>query len=394
MVCPLALGENLAPAIFDFPVPQLTRVLVWPKSDVNRGGNPLTVLRCLAVSADRRFAAQIDEIYFDVDFTDPLRFWRRLTEQLEHKRARFILREDEWSLRSPPDCFSTWSNTATWLDGLRDYPIHPWARVLAKQSVGCTGFSAKEMMAAEAQVQCHLEQQFASGIRHVVNSLVPDIAALMSERPQLRMSVVERFFSLAKQAVHPEVVRFAMQALRTEALALLDLAVAAPEGPEGATVLAAILQGSSLPLALQSLGISKGAHRRTIRGAMPGPCNGLRGNGLSEVPLSGRNWLVVLALLRHLPFERWPRTRGEWGEFITTVALFHEEPLGRTVMEQLLRWCSACRFLDCGMRIALLMDEVQALTLAAHHLYNWNLCLEDAYRIALCMAPIVESLAG
>ncbi|MBK6593253.1 MAG: hypothetical protein IPG23_11185 [Burkholderiales bacterium] len=384
----------MAPAIFDFPVPQLTRVLVWPKSDVNRGGNPLTVLRCLAVSADRRFAAQIDEIYFDVDFTDPLRFWRRLTEQLEHKRARFILREDEWSLRSPPDCFSTWSNTATWLDGLRDYPIHPWARVLAKQSVGCTGFSAKEMMAAEAQVQCHLEQQFASGIRHVVNSLVPDIAALMSERPQLRMSVVERFFSLAKQAVHPEVVRFAMQALRTEALALLDLAVAAPEGPEGATVLAAILQGSSLPLALQSLGISKGAHRRTIRGAMPGPCNGLRGNGLSEVPLSGRNWLVVLALLRHLPFERWPRTRGEWGEFITTVALFHEEPLGRTVMEQLLRWCSACRFLDCGMRIALLMDEVQALTLAAHHLYNWNLCLEDAYRIALCMAPIVESLAG
>jgi hypothetical protein len=391
MVSPLVLGANLAPAIFDYPAAQLPRVLVWPRNDGNSGHRPLTVLRCLVVSEDGKFAAQLDEIHFDNDFAEPQRFWQRIHAKLEHIRARFFSRADDWSLRAPLDYCATWSNTTAWLDGLRGDPIHPCARAQARARVVGDQFKAQEMMDAEALAQRELEQQFVLGIRHVLSALVPEISALLSERPLLRMGIIERMLMMAEQSAHRDARRFALQALRTEAIGLLDLAVAVPVCNAGAAVLDAIFSGSSLPLALQSLGISKGVHRRTVRRVESGTGRGNGEQGFSEIPLSGGNSLVVLSLIKHLHFERWPRQRSEWGEFITAATLFHEVAIPHPVLVRVLRWCSVCHFADCSMRIALLMDQVQALTIAARHLYNRYLRLGDAYLIALDMASIVEA---
>lgn len=391
MVSPLVLGANLAPAIFDYPIVQLPRVLVWPRNEGRSGYKSLTVLHCLAISEDRKFAAQIDEIHFDNDCAEPQRFWQRVHEKLEHIRVRFFSRADDWSLRSPLGCFTTWTNTTTWLDGMRGDPTHPRARAQARALIVSDRFNAQEMMDAEAQAQRELEQQFVLGICHVLSALVPEISALLVERPLLHMGIIERMLMLAEQSAHRDARRFSFQALRTEAIALLDLAVAVPLCNAGATVLGAIFSGSSLPLALRSLGISKGVHRRTVRRVEASTDRGNGGHGLSEMPLSGGNFLVVLGLAKYLPFERWPRQRSEWGEFITASTLFHEIAVPHPVLLRVLRWCAVCHFADCSMRIALLMDQAQALTVAAHNLYNRNLSLGDAYLIALDMAPIVEA---
>ena len=390
---PLVLGANLAPTIFDYPVAQLPRVLVWPRHDGNSGRRSLTVLRCLAISEDRKFAAHIDEIHFDRDFEEPQRFWQRVCAKLEHVRARFFSRADDWSLRPPMDCFATWSDTTMWLNGKRGDPIHPCARAQARAWVGSGRFNAQEMMNAEAQAQSELEQQFDLSVRHVLSALTPEISGLLVERPLLRMSIIERMLMRAKQDARRDARRFAMQALRTEAIALLDLAVAVPRCSTGVTVFGAIFSGSSLPVALKSLGIPKGVHRRTVRRVDAGSGCGYGGNGFSEIPLSGGSFLVVLGLAKGLPYERWPRQRSEWGEFIATAMLLHDIPIGQPVLARLLRWCAACHFAACGMRIALLMDEVQALMVAARHLYNRNLSLGDAYGIALDMAPISDDCA-
>ena len=370
MVSPLVLGANLAPAIFDYPVAHLPRVLVWPRNDGNSGNKPLTVLRCLTISEDRKFAAQIDEVHCDRDFEEPQRFWQRVHAKLEHIRARFFSRADDWSLRSPLNCFATWSNTTVWLDGLRGDPIHPRARAQAKERIGSDRFNTQEMVDAEAQAQCQLEQQLVLGVRHVLSALVSEISGLLLERPLLPMGIIERMRMLAAQDTHRDAWRFALQALRTESIALLDLAVAVPSCNAGAMILGAIFSGSSLPLALQSLGISKGVHRRAVRRVDAGSDHSHGGNGLSEIPLSGGNFLAVLGLANHLPYERWPRQRAEWVEFIAAAVLFHDISIWQPVLVRLLLWCSACHFADCSMRIALLMDQVQALRVAARHLYK------------------------
>jgi hypothetical protein len=391
MVSPLAIGANLAPAIFDYPVAQLPRVLVWPRNDGKSGHRSLTVFNCLAISADRKFAAQIDEIHLDRDFEEPQRFWQRVCAKLEHIRARFFSRADDWSLRPSMDCFATWGNTAAWLDGLRGDPIHHRAREQAREWKVSDRVEQQEMMDAEAQAHHELEQQFVLGVRHVLSGLIPEIAGLLFERPLLRMCIIERMLMLAKQDTRRDAWRFAMQALRTEAIALLDLAVAVPTRNTGATVLCAILSGSSLPIALQSLGIPKGVHRRAVRRVeADSGCGNVR-NGFSEIPLSGGNFFVVLGLVKNLPYERWPRQQTEWGEFITAVVLLHEIAIAHSVLVRVLRWCSVCHFADCSMRIALLIDQVQALMVAARHLCNWNLSIGDAYLVALGMAPIVEA---
>jgi hypothetical protein len=179
-----------------------------------------------------------------------------------------------------------------------------------------------------------------------------------------------------------------MQALRTESIALLDLAGSAAGNHAGAAVFQAIVSGESLPKALASIGIARAGHRRTIRKISEDPFKNTVTNGLSDIPLSGKNWLWVMSIASHLDFELWPRNEAHWYELFFVAMTVEGMQLTDAFLSQLLRWCAAREFADSSFRLALLLQQAQAIATGSKNLAHVEMSSESALSLALNLAPI------
>jgi hypothetical protein len=374
-------------SVIDQPAPGLASVLVAPVFDVNNGQKPRDELRCFAVSADRQFAALVTVAIDDLHNLDSNSVWQRVCDQVENERA--LIREilSDWSMQPPVDCLAGWCNSSAWLKLTTTDAIHPLARTMARRIGDGSRFNAQELIDAEADAQLHVERLIKNGVGQVVSAMNPEFAALFFARPNLPMSVVCGLAQLASQC-GVAALQFAMQALKTEAISLLDLARSAPVDPVGRAVFETICNGFSLPRTLQAQGISKAAHRRTMHCVRHDLTVTNGTSEFSELPLSGRNWRITMGIAKQLPFELWPNEGTEWREFIAVTRMIHAFGLGRKLLVRLLRWCAAGHYADCSLRLTMLLKQAQALTTAADQLGGFELGIEAALSIALNMAPI------
>ena len=374
-------------SVIDQPAPGLASVLVAPLFDVNNGQKPRDELRCFAVSADRQFAALVTVAIDDLHNLDSNSVWQRVCDQVENERALIREISSDWSMQPPVDCLAGWCNSSAWLKHTTTDAIHPLARTMARRMRDGSRFNAQELIDAEADAQLHVERLIKSGVSQVVSAMDPELAALFFARPNLPMSVVYGLAHLASQC-GVAALRFAMQALRTEAISLLDLARSAPVDAVGRAVFETICKGFSLPRTLQAQGISKAVHRRTLHCVQPALTVSNGANEFSELPLSGSNWRITMGLAKQLPFELWPNEGTEWREFIAVTAMIHAFGLGRKLLVRLFRWCAVGHYADCSLRFSLLLKQTQALITAADRLGSFKLGSEAALSIALNMAPI------
>jgi len=377
-------------SVIDDPTPGLTRVLVAPVFNGNNRRQQRDELRCFAATADRQFAALVTVSISDPNDLDSSSVWQCICDQVEIERALMREMPNDWSMQAPVDCLAGWCNPVAWFDYTATDPIHPLAKIMTERMREGPVFNEQELMDAEADAQLHVEHLIKEGVGRVLNAMDPVLSALFLARPHLPMAVVHGLITLARQHSSDAAFQFVMQALKTEAISLLDLARTAPVNANGRTVLEVICNGLSLPRALQSMGISKAAHRRTIRGAKRDPTSDNGVSGFSELPLSGRNWGITIGLAKQLPFKLWPKGQIQWAEFIAVVMFIHNLPLGDKILARLLRWCASSHYADCRLRLTLLLKQAQALTTAADKLGGVELSTEAALWIALNMAPINE----
>lgn len=375
-------------SVIDHPAPGLARVMVAPLFSANKGWQSGDKLRCFAVTADRQFAALVTVAIDDLRDLDSNAVWQRVCGQVEIERGVMRQMSNDWSMQTPIDSLAGWCNPIAWFNHTSTDPIHPFARTMARRMRNGSSFNAQELMDAEADAQLHVERLIKEAVGEVVNAMDPPLAALLFARSNLPMGVVHGLTSSAHEQGDSAALKFVMQALKTEAISLLDLARAAPVDDDGRAVFEAICKGVSVPRALQALGISKAAHRRTIRCAVQDATTANGVSDFSELPLSGHNWRITMALAKQLPFELWPKGEAQWRELISVTMFIHTLPLGRKLLARLLRWCASHHYAHCSSRLVLLTRQAQALITAADQLGGFELSIEAALSIALNMAPI------
>lgn len=376
-------------SVIDHPAPGLARVTAAPLFKLNNSQQPGDALRCFAVTADRQFAALVTVSIGDMVLLDSSCLWQRVHEQVEIERASMREMSNDWSMQTPVDCFARWCNPTAWLYHGTTDPIHPLARAMAARMRERSICSVQELVDTESSAQLAVARLIKEGVGQVLDAMDPALESLLVARPNLSMAVVHGLIRLARQCCNNGAMRFVMQALKTESISLLALARSASVDADGKTVLDAICNGSSLPRALQTIGVAKAIHRRTIRCAE----RGLAANSgviceVSEFPLSGRNWRIIIGLAQQLPFQLWPKMEDQWRELIAVAMVIHDFHLGSKVLTRLLRWCASGHFLDASKRLTLLLKQAQALTTAADELGGIELNPESAILIALNMAPI------
>jgi hypothetical protein len=368
--------------VFDFPYPGLARAatLIEP-TGFAADGSVAYSLHYLAVTEDRIFAAngRVSNISL-VDMDDLDEMWSRVVAQVIEARNQAPSSRCDWSFPDPDDCFSTWSNADSWRLQPGGDPVHPAARVMARLMDSGACSTIAEGLEIEARAQRLFEAQLIDAIRQVLDALDLDIALTMGQRPRLSMSVIHRLVCLATP--HSQrVVHHALSALRTEGLAILDLAVCDID-ERSAAVRAAIFQGESLPEALVKVGISKAIHRRLLRRAYDDRVSAPV-DGLSEFPLSATNLFTAIPLAATLAFEVWPRTYRECHAFFSTIRVINESDVSVETGAHVLRWCVACGYEECRPRLGLLLEKANAIVGASLRLIGTAMSMTEALTLTL-----------
>ena len=374
--------------VVDQPCAALACAFLVPQFNACNGAELGSEVLCLAVTADRQFAARVSLEITLPDLIDSNRIWHRLAGAVESTRQRYEGLTNEWLTQIPHDCYANWTNVLSWFPYSAADTLHPVAKEFAMQSVVDDSFSAQQLMDTEAQFQSDLEERIATGTAKVISTMEPEIASLLALRPSMPMRTIDQLRRRSRSSGRNDSMRFIMQALRTESIALLDLAASASGQPAGARIFETIVSGESLPKALTCLGIARAAHRRTIRAFSEDPSKEAVKKGLSDIPLSGKNWLWVMSVASRLQFDLWPHKEAHWYEFFFVAMTLEGMQLTDTFLNQLLQWCAARDFADSSFRLALLLQKAQAIATATKNLAHLELSSECVLSHALNLTPI------
>lgn len=257
--------------------------------------------------------------------------------------------------------------------------------------LGVQNTSPTDRIQIEAQAQATVEAQIYSGVRYVLNALTPPLLEILTYRPRLSLSLASQLLSMAEQH-GSSVVGYATQALTTESLGLLHLITSGHPKKEANLVREAIFSGSSLPDTLLSLGITKAAHRKTIytpnrQNALATPAE----TTLSDLPLSGDNWLAVMRHTKHLPLNR----QEDWSDFRQLMTkLLATNIQQEKIPLKLLNVCGQPNFKESCQRLHAIVSKARLFARAANNLANMHLAVDDNMPKAIALVTKACDIHG
>ena len=378
------LGAEQAVVLLEQPCPAIARAMIGPMLPGEDCDSGVTRMQCLAVAQDGSFATATWITWTQLD--DPQALWGQVTDQLAMARQRPMLPAKSGWLSTPEDCLKMWSDLAFWAPGPLQGESHlrtegaisklMTLHARAQKPVLCPADQAR----LDSQAQEVVGQQIATGVRYVLAALLPELFEVLTQRPRLSLLMAYQLTEMAKLH-NPTAINYAYQALRTESLGVLQLITSGQPENDAKQVREAIFSGKSLPDAFVNLGIAKAVHRQSVfKPAQGSDRETERPLSLSDIPISGRDWLIAMRLTTHLPGQR----KEDWAEFGRMVETLLSLKLeNNEIAPNLLKWCVRAGFRACCHRLKRLISQARALILATRELDHREVSLDDAITLAL-----------
>lgn len=384
-------GAERSFAVIDWPHPAIARAMVGPLQLGDIGERRNHALKCLVVAADGEFA--VSTSLFREQLGDASAMWAHAARELDLARGRPLGNECQRSV-APSDSLSTWSNPAFWFAApVSGDPVHRSVLSLARlieireRPLGAK-VTDEQRIRAEHDAQTAVTAQVAPAVLSVLESLSADLFAVISDRQHISISVIHRLMTLARQH-GTSAVTYTWQALRTEALPLLHLAASGSPQKESQQVLEALFCGRSLPDSLAEIGVSKAAHRRSLRKPNHGTQVVPAANeAFSELMMSGVDWLTSMRSARKRP----PNSVSDWSELchlmtdISSLDL-HDSATGHDLM----RCCISAGYRQSRHRLQHILALARAIQKAATRLAHTELTFDQTLRHAM---STVDELHG
>lgn len=378
-------GATQSFSVIDWPHEAIARAMVGPLRLGDLGDCRDDSLWCLVVAADGEFAACISLGWQQLG--DAKAMWEQVARELDQARRR-PLRDEHQRAMTPNDCLRAWSNPEFWITPpTGGDPVHRSVRSLARllevrDMAETVILTDEQRIRAERDAQASVAGQVAPAVLSVLRSLGTELFELIGSRQGISISVVHRLLALARQH-GPAAVPYTLQAIKTESLPLLHLAASGYPPQESQQVREALFSGYSLPSTLAEMGVVKAAHRRSLRRSSSGTV-GIPGghDELSELPLSGADWLAVMRAVKTRLVDR----ASDWSELRHLVAgLFSLDVRDPATAPKLLRWCIAPGYRQSRYRLERLVSLARTIQKAATRLTHVEPTLDQA--ISLAMTP-------
>lgn len=376
-------GATQSFAVVDRPDPAIARAMVGPLLLGGTGASRSYTLKCLAVTADGEFATCVQVV--ESQLRDERAMWALVASKLVEAR-QCLLDGQSQGLPSPQDCLRAWLHPAFWLPAQTSGdPIHRSVRSLARllriREVAATNVMTDEIrLTAERDAHEIVTEQISQAVYCVLCCLRTELFDVLCMRQGLSLSVMQRLLAQAQE--HGSCAEsYTLQALRTESLSLLHLAASANPLQESQQIRETIFNGESLPNTLAAMGVSKAAHRRSLkpesRSAVHVPD---AMHDWSELPLAGAHWLATQRIVR----ERMPASDEEWTalrRLISSLAsLDIQDP---ATSATLCRWCTRSGYTRSGHKLDRLVSQARAIQNAAATLVHSDLTLDRALAFAM-----------
>lgn len=384
-------GAESAFAVLDRPHPGIARAMIGPLC-LGDGLDPADEsLKCLAATEDGTFAACTR--VSPAQLESPTAWWKQLIRELDAARQNPIRVSKRWAGEIPQDCLQRWSDLAFWIPRpLHWDPVHRSIRAMStllehhqRDVEPCFTEqlpAGAERPWIEVDVRGILERQIVSAVLDVCSALIPRLREAIIGRPRMSVSLACRLAFLARKT-GLSAQSYALQALNTESLGLLHLAASGYPENESLQVRDAIFRGISLPDTLAKFGVTKAAHKRSLRTFIRYAEQAVEQEAdLSDHLISGSDWLSAMRLARTLSLPK----RENWEEF------FRLEPkvscLGLQRAEtapKILQWCLLPGYPKSCRRLELLVSQARAFAAAASGLAGTDVMFDDAISLALAL---------
>ena len=375
-------GAEYVFEVFARPARGISRAMIGPLSLGNsyRPGG----IKCLAASDDGAFASAI---WIDrPQLEDPKIFWGKVEKELVLARHSPIADDSlSWHLNSD-DCLKTWTKPEFW-DSL--WPcgqtfsrcIHALSKLLKYYEFGNDLFVGNaDLVRIEGRASAMLHEQIKPAVLWVVNGLVPALGSALTSRPGLSITLAHQIVSQARQH-SSNAVAYALQALRTESLGVLHLIASGQPGADAQRIKDAIFGGFSVPDAFSDIGIVKATYRRTLTSASRAQDSATEpAASLSNLPISGRDWLFAMRLTTLAPFHH----MEEFFEFSRLLSQIQAIDFQRIeTAPRLLQWCIAPGHAGSCIRLSLLINYARALIGACERLVGKHVTVDETVSATL-----------
>jgi hypothetical protein len=226
---------------------------------------------------------------------------------------------------------------------------------------------------------------------HAFNEPIGFLLEVLTYRPRLSLSLASQLLSMAAQH-GSSAIGYAKQALRTEPLGLLHLIVSGHPKKEAHLVREAIFNGRSLPDTLLTLGITKAAHRQSIcKPNQHGASAASTETILSNLSLSGDNWLAVMRRTKHLPLNR----QEDWSDFsqlMSKLVAMHFQQ--EEIPLKLLNVCGQPNFKESCKRLDAIVSKARLFARAANKLANMHIAVDGNMSQAITLVTKAWDIYG
>ena len=226
---------------------------------------------------------------------------------------------------------------------------------------------------------------------HAFNEPIGFLLEVLTYRPRLSLSLASQLLNMAEQH-GSSAVGYATQALTTEPLGLLHLIVSGYPKKEANLVRETLFTGSSLPDTLLTLGITKAAHRKTIykpnrQNALATPAE----TTLSDLPLSGVNWLAIMRHTKNLPLNR----QEDWSGFSQLMTkLLAMNIQQEKIPLKLLNVCGQPNFKESCKRLDAIVSKARLFAIAANKLANMHIAVDGNMPQAMTLVTKAWDIYG
>lgn len=369
--------------VFDHPTTGIASAMIGPiPLGAYANGRGIDV-RCLAVTDDREYVALLD--FISIRSGDSQSMWSELLHQLNSARKQRFESFSELPMNTP-DCVKSWLEISSWNRNIgkgnpMDRALRALSKLFERQAMGPDLKVPDESRKFhELRAQATIVQQMSNGVTFVLSALHSELLDITHHRRRLSMSMSCQLLALAKP--HGELaVKYALQALRTESFGVIALITTGQPSNESRQVREAIFCGKSLPEAFESLGVPKAAHRQTVCKVLnPYGQQSTTNVALSELAMTGREWLVTMRLSKYHP----PHSMAQWhefGKFVRSLCAFNLQD--STTVPAILQWCAKGQYPSSSGKLLYLIHLAEFLQTATKWLASYDISLESALEYSL-----------
>jgi hypothetical protein len=377
-------ADQLFPVI-DHPYPGIARAMIGPVGIGGKSVPPGYPLHCFAASSDGRRITCLRIYMGQILSADRMHFvWERVRQGFNSSVGSNYASSDLVA-------------TDFWIPTQKNYgfltAIHSILSLVRQLEIPVESPTIEtDWLRVETDIQTAIKLQLQSGIGSVLaakSDIFEMCLTLCNQRMQLSPVVVTHLLSKAQP--HGQLaMAYALQALRTESLGLLNFAAYPEECVEARHVFDAITLGKSLPKTLEKLGISKAVHRKTIRpSGKDSEKRSATNLSLFNMNISGSEWI---SLMRAIALYA-PQSSAEILILRELLAVAHSVPdLNSATKSDWISWSLQKGYKNCTRRATTIGDIVNTNRKTVGSLVKARVDINQFLSEVLTVAKRLESV--